>query len=492
MDKRIGRMSLSGIGRCVPLVLCLVASGLIVLQVGFAVRYLGDSFPKMTKYADSKVYMSYTKGRKISAVRAVMYPLILRQLARISRPDLHLITYSVQLIFTFLSSLYFCFGLLTSGRDNRFDRHRARSWLVLLLPPVAMLTDPLNLHLDLAVMPDSLTSSMALIFVGSLVFIWSRAAARYRAFHIGVCLVSFITLSLMRLEKPIVGSLVLAIMFVFCLVMFLKRRDRGTYGRLMILLICVLVIGGVLSRGIDRRVPRRRAKDESMSNVRLVLANRVALGVLDRIYEHLSEDTRLHITPEVVDEIKVKRKNFNLFMIPFIKSSPEEGREILDDMIRTAVRMEGGTVLRRVMEDLCLYLGTPLAWHYQLVFKPPSKHYTVWTFRNMKRQAGPEKDVRSYVDIYLQVSGVLLICVLAGVCAVFVGHRRGRQDLPPLVSALLIVLLFHCMNSFFFAFLTSRFHIRYALPSYRLVLLTCYVVLFAHLCNRYRSVGDRG
>ena len=160
-------------------------------------------------------------------------------------------------------------------------------------------------------------------------------------------------------------------------------------------------------------------------------------------------------------------------------------------MLRTAVTKKGWAVAKYVMEDLCLYLGTPLAFHYHLTLRPKRRYFTMWTLENMKRQIRPRTKPTGYVDSYLRVSRVLLIFVLVGVCAVLIGRLWDRRGVPPSVSALLIVLSFHCMNSFFFGFLTSRFHVRYALPSYRLVLLTCYILLVAYVSEKRGPLRDQ-
>jgi hypothetical protein len=121
----------------------------------------------------------------------------------------------------------------------------------------------------------------------------------------------------------------------------------------------------------------------------LVLANRLALEVFEEIYDHLDEETRRHITLEVADDIKDNRRAFNEFMIPLLRDAPEEGRRVLDDVIHTAVAREGGTVAKYVMEDLCLYMGTPLSFHYHLAVRPKRRYFTMWMLKNMKRQVQP-------------------------------------------------------------------------------------------------------
>ena len=197
---------------------------LLSLQIIVAIVWIGANVQSIPLYGDTEEYFKLSTVLRSYSYRTVFYPWILHLLMLVSPLFFIEILYGIQWLLSLFAFYYFFFisFRLNSVSVPTQQVTKRSIYASALFPALFMASNPLITHFNLSVLTDGMALSFSLIFITSLISYICLKESRKISFSIMA--VSFILMSLMRVEKLYFGVL---IAFFVLLYEHFKGRRRN-------------------------------------------------------------------------------------------------------------------------------------------------------------------------------------------------------------------------------------------------------------------------
>lgn len=202
-------------------------NAILVMQIIVALIWIGGNIQSIPLYGDTDEYIRMSESLRGHSYRTVFYPWILHLLMRVSTTFFVEILYSIQWILSLIAFYYFFYiGFrLVSGSVPPEKAAQRGICTSALFPALFMASNPLITHFNLSVLTDGMALSFSLIFITSLLSYFYLKGSKKSSFSIMA--VSFILMSLMRVEKLYFG-----IMIVFLVLLYEHFEGRRSNSKL--------------------------------------------------------------------------------------------------------------------------------------------------------------------------------------------------------------------------------------------------------------------
>lgn len=217
---------------------------LLALQIIFAVIWIGGNIQSIPLYGDSDEFIRMSTLLKGHSYRTVFYPWILHLLMLVSTTFFIEILYGIQWLLSLIAFYYFFFisFRLFSGTMPDQQATKTGVYTSALFPALFMASNPLVTHFNLSVLTDGMALSFSLIFMTSLLSYIYLKGSRKSAFSIMT--VSFILMSLMRVEKLYFGLIMVFLVLLY--EHFKGRRGKSKLPTKYSVSILIAVVSGML------------------------------------------------------------------------------------------------------------------------------------------------------------------------------------------------------------------------------------------------------
>jgi len=192
-----------------------VLNVILALQVILAIVWISGNIQSIPLYGDSDEFIRMSTLLRGHSYRTVFYPWILNLLMLVSTTFFIEILYGTQWLLSFIAFYYFfciSFRWLTGCVPPQQATKRT-IYAPPLFPALFMASNPLITHFNLSVLTDGMALSFSLIFMTSLLSYLYLKGSRKSSFIIMA--VSFILMSLMRVEKLYFGLLIVFLVLLY-------------------------------------------------------------------------------------------------------------------------------------------------------------------------------------------------------------------------------------------------------------------------------------
>lgn len=392
------------------------------LQIIVAVAWMAGNIQSIPLYGDTEEFFHLSKLLKSHSYKNVFYPWVLHILTRVSMTFLIEILYSVQWVLSAIAFYYFFvigfqlpFGNMSVKKTTKKD-----IYISAFFPALVMACNPLLTHFNFSVLADGMTLSFSLIFLTSLIACIHLQPARTISFCIMT--VSFILMSLMRVEKLYFGILTI-------LLVLLYENFEGS----------------------------RKGMRLSTKNSIWILVTVCSVMV---IYFFVTLKTKIDYGEPGLFVYAMKQV-LSAFSSPmaFLHRVIVFGKYLLSPLIFIGEWLPG-VLLSLDTKNLIAIMGGDRGWDHL-------GWSTLWTYYHMLMSTP------LLTKIYIMI--FILGFSLQSACLLFV-HLRIRLMRQKLLMVYL--LIFSLANALLFGFFSSYpdMHIRYALPSFISILLTLLLI----------------
>jgi hypothetical protein len=285
---------------------CVFFVGLCGLQVVLGAVCLFENIDEIPRYGDTVEYVRLSKSLEIDSWRTVAYPLVIRGASLLCEDSFHVIVYILQLTL-FLIATWLVLGTLLRSAGIREPDSTVR-FTEPLWPIGALLvisTNPLILHLNMSLMPDSLAISFVLLYFWSIfVFLFESEGSVGR---LALVALSFIGLSLVRAEKVYFGAAMLgATLAVYIFWSWWSgdtasgvSKETGPRGRVAAKVVALVVVVGVATAavaGLNRATRSTSSLKRPPFNVTVSFFSSVVWPHMAEIYPKLPPDVQRRIS----------------------------------------------------------------------------------------------------------------------------------------------------------------------------------------------------
>jgi hypothetical protein len=188
---------------------------ILTLQIIFAIIWISGNIQCIPLYGDTEEYIKLSTLLRGHSYRTVFYPWILHLLMLVSMTFFIEILYVIQWLLSFIAFYYFFFisFRLISGSVPPQQATKTSIYTSALFPALFMASNPLITHFNLSVLTDGMALSFSLIFITSLLSYLYLKGSRKISFSITA--VSFILMSLIRVEKLYFGILIVFLVLLY-------------------------------------------------------------------------------------------------------------------------------------------------------------------------------------------------------------------------------------------------------------------------------------
>lgn len=399
---------------------------ILSLQIIVAIVWIGSNIQWIPLYGDTEEYFKLSTLLRSHSYRTVFYPWILSLLMQVSTTFLIEILYSIQWLLGLISFYYFFYisFRLILGSSPAKQAMQTSIYTSALFPALVMASNPLITHINLSVLTDGMALSFSLIFITSLISCIYLNNSRMISFSIMT--VSFIMLSLMRVEKLYFGILI-----IFLVLLYENYEGRG-----------------------------QRIKLSTKYSISILIT---VVSVM-LIYFFITSQTKIDYGEPGLAVYAMKQ-----VLAAF--SSPEAllrkiivfGKYLLSPLVFIGEWLPAA-FLNLDAESLIIIAGGNRGWNH-------AGWSTLWTYYHML--AKTPLLTKIYITIFVFGFGSQCLFLL------FVNHRIRMMEQKRVIVYLLI---FSLANALLFSFFSSYpdMHIRYALPSYISFLLIMFILTVNH------------
>lgn len=343
----------------------------IVLGIGWMVM----NFPYLQGFGETALYEEISKTFICDEYEGILYPILIllaRGIVKIFPIPYHCILYVVQLGCAFGAG---CFLLCCAGvKKGLWNKGGS---LVLLTFPMAM-------QCHLAVLPDSLVSSLLMLEMAFAVrMLKGEKVFGAREFaEVSGC---WVTLALLRPEYLYLGAVPVILLFGYGAGKIWKQDKRT------ILFWCILVCAFTgLIMGVTSLVQTEGYYGRTHKSWNLAMASRCAWPYANKDYDAWPEETKTYFTHEKAMQIDFYADNVERMLGRTLEAQVGELRaeELLGEVAQVGWQRHKHAILHDTAWDVVGYTFSPLVVQRQLI----GKAYDSYSGRNydVMRQQAPQ------------------------------------------------------------------------------------------------------
>jgi hypothetical protein len=432
----------------------------LVATVFVAAAWMVMNFGQLPQYGDTNEYLALAKTLHVDQYRTIFYPLVLRWTGIFygssTSPHTNVI-YLVQCAAVFISCFILAGAALNALKRTQHADAKSNNRLA-ALTALFVSTNPLVAHFSLSVMTDSLASSLTIASIGCAV----RATdSRQRRIWLPATFICIALMALSRVDKLYIaiGICVTAV----ALTCMARRGDipasRESRPWVMALVLGIAIFSAPLINKFTQTVnPNRPPLDISS-----MAFNRVVWPRLSKVYPKLPEDARQVISFEDAKIFDTHNNNVYPLLNKLLAQNPGN-QKIINEITITTLRNFPLQVAGKTFFDMVKYEAPNLAFPMELVSALPKSTATDWTYSRMS-MFSPK-----LTDVSLALSSLVFLLVQLPLAACVLRRHVNRGLLFKPIFAISLVAI--TLNSVLFSLEAGMdAHIRYALPTYTLILI---------------------
>jgi hypothetical protein len=415
---------------------------------------------------------------QVDQYRTILYPFVLRILGVVSDETAQPFTiwiYSFQWLALSLSTALFVYAAI---RVLRLRWTRRQTCLVAAGATLIVVTNPLIAHFSIALMSDSLASSLTIAAIASLALALpgdpTSVLPDWKWLALALLLLFLMALS--RVDKFYVATMIC--MTTIMWTMYARRRQAlitvGKTVAVIALLMVVLTIVVGVNRATQTYNPKRPPLDASS-----LAFNRVVWPHLAETYPYLPPRVKAVISPEEATHFDQHNNNVYPLLARLLRSDPGN-RAIVNEITLTALRRFPARVIGKTAFDISKYTLPNIAFPLELAHVLPLSIASDWTRSRMEQITPRLTDAALWISQLVFLFGGLPVTLAM---LLRTGRPRIRWQLIAWLVATLIA-----SNSLLFGLEAGMdAHIRYALPTYTLFQAAVAAISLAWVLTMPRS-----
>jgi hypothetical protein len=444
----------------------------ILLVMG--VLWMTGNAGHIPAYGDTTEYLALSKTLKVDQYRTIFYPGFLRLSGIFHGTDVvpsPFWAYLIQIFVGAASSAIYAVALVREfGSLRASPRIKAAA---VALAAAIVTTNPLVAHFSLAIMSDSLAASLTVAFIGSLAIACAGgASAGRRGLWLAISTLCLLLMALSRVDKLYLGLLLVAMVAI---ILYARRHRPGSpkVGSMALCLLAALVGAVAVNHFTQTQNPERPPLDlPSMA------FNRVVWPRLSAAYPYLPADAKSLISDEDAKRFDESNNNVYPFLVQLLKGHPEN-KQVINEITLTTLRKFPLQVVGKTCFDIAKYMVPNVAFPLELVGVLPVSAGSAWTYSRMNQPH------RTKTKIWLIVSTAAFFLLQLPLAIVFLRKRVSLR----LLGSPVVLLSLTCIvgNALLFGLEAGMdAHIRYALPSFVMLLAIVTVLSLLWLLDRPR------
>ncbi len=481
------------------MVLAVLAAAMLL----FAGWHVASTLGLRNGWGDTGRYIRASQVFSMPTEREALYPIVLRTVRTLLPRSMRFTGVQVlQLGAAFTAACYFAWSLwIADGRLRSSDSAPPRAaiprrGLAVALGLVALLAvaEPVANHLHMTILTDSLAGSLMMTALAAMIaFAFDPARRRV---HAGVALAAFLLVGILRPEKAFMNAAMFGTILAVGYAVTRWRSAKPQAARTspiphptshmpwrawMVIAGLVLAVAIPVALAGKLLTPRNKGKYPSMYDPRMLVLTRVHLQSFGDIYKKLDRRTRIMFSNHDAGRIDRHRANLNILIATRLRDYPQFRGPIVEDIIATTWNEIRGKVLRQFAFDAGSYLLPPAGFYLELAL--PRKDAKLADFsRHQRMVMTNHQKARGIfpawaVDSYLIVGGLWWVAVLGSGAAALIVSPAARAVVRERAPILGLIGIYHFWAIFPFLFLHNQFIVRYASPSYGVLMVALPTVL---------------
>ncbi|MCH5343116.1 MAG: hypothetical protein J1E64_03680 [Acetatifactor sp.] len=342
-----------------------------VCFIGFSIQIVAGllwmlcNFTGFQRFGESFQYVEISKNFLCDEYVSILYPVLLL-FARGIEDSLHIPYYCVMYLLQLFIALYAAHVFLQAMHPT--DR------LKNLWGSLVMLTFPLAMQCHLAILPESLTSSVLLL---EFTWLWRavREGEELRSHHLIKIVPFWLVSALLEPEYLYLGAIPVVIVFLYGVVCFGKKEPRQIVHNLIIVASFAGIIVGMNDltqvEGVYGRVHQ---------SLNAALFSRFSWSTADKTYEDWPEEVKRSVDEEMVRETSFYADNmFRIAGEAMEKySGVERAEKLFGEVAWLSYARYRGQILHEMAWDVAGYGFAPVISELML----EKRGYDSYTLRN--------------------------------------------------------------------------------------------------------------
>ena len=399
---------------------------LMAVQILLGIMWILCNFLTTQQYTETERYVNAAKGGAIDEYMGVLYPILIRVAQILTQPfggRYEILLYLLQLGTAFIG----CSGFVALS-----SRTVAGSREAFGLGGLFLMTIPLNVQWHLAVLPNSLVTSLFCLLLGTVIRAYRNP--RYRNGKM-ICQISVLWGLMILLMPDYLWLGAVPVLFGAALVIKQVCTVRKVAGT-----VISLMLSAVLTLGINHLVQEPGSGGRIQKSLGASMVSRLVWPNFGTNYFFWPEEIKSIMTEEEGREISQYADNVQLVFGPMVENA--YGREVADElywnMALRCLKDRTKETLQAIGEDLKAYLCPP--WVVKEQLDGAGLSYSGFHYGKMRSKV-PEL-TKWYVTYGLYVFRVGIVIALAyGVCKL-VFKKKGRKMRygPAVLSASCMIL----------------------------------------------------
>lgn len=415
---------------------------LMLFQIVLGIIFIIKNINYMPEYGDTKDFLELAKTLKLPSYRPFVYPYTLNiasKIANILSVNLTYIIYFIQSII----NLFACMVLVGTLKDTFKISLKKKEFILYAL---FIFTIPFNLHFNLSVKCDSLSTSFTILFLCYLIKYMKTEKNKFAIYT----LITMFIASNIRSEKLYFLAFVLVGMIAIEIFLYLYHKRKAKLNVRKIITIFLILVLGITTTNIAKGIFQKEEEstDTSESTILLYAYERIVHDSLPDIYDYLPDDVKQSIS---YDDAVASTVDGNTYKLPYLKLLEEDGNlNRVNKIIKVAIRRNFPQIAMNISGDFLKNMIPP----YYIIFDTSDAMY-VYTLTRM------EGEHSLFADGYVLYFNIVFILMNA-----YIIFNKVEEKLKN-VKDIIVMLLYGLASAGFFSLLTGfNFHIRYAMPVY--------------------------
>lgn len=452
-------------------VLITVAVLIFVLLDAFAgAIWISRNISDIPQYGDTTEYLKLSKDLVVDQYRGILYPYFINRsnyMADLLGLNIQHVIYFFQILLTFFSSQLLAFAVLPKLHKRDFSRQ-----LTAFITGVVVLLDPLVAHFSLTILTDSLATSFTMFFLSFLIFALKDTKKQISYIAIATCF--FILMSLIRVEKLYFGLIVF-----LSFVVLLAFRNKGTdnFGKIAIIFSICSIFMAVACVSFIKSETQIYNPNRPPLDISSLAFNRVVWPRMSNAYEYFPVKIKEKITKAEAEKFDEHNNNVYPFLTKTLQHN--DGKEFISSITRITLEHFPLQVAAKIAFDFAKYTLPNLAFPLEALGILPTSVATDWTITRM------DMSQPRLTKVFLLLGALSFFAMLAYTSQSFLLKTQeaflNRMCLL-LNPVVIVITLAIVVNSILFTlFAGMDAHIRYALPSYAIILTVVATLFFGYI-----------
>lgn len=368
------------------------------IQIVVGLLWMLYNFTGFQKFGESFQYVEISKSFLCDEYVSILYPVLLlfaRGIEDFLPIPYYCVMYFLQIMLALYAAHAFLLAIHPAGRLKN------------LWGSLAILTFPMAMQCHLAVLPESLTSSMLLL---EFTWLWHavRDGEELKSRHLIRVVPFWLVSALLEPEYLYLGAVPVVLVFLYGAVRFGKKDPGQIVRNLIIVASFAGIIVGMNDltqvEGVYGRVHR---------SLNAALFSRFSWSTLDSTYEDWPEEMRYSVDEGMMREASFYTDNMLQIVGEAVEeySGVERARELFGEAARISYSQYRGKILHEMTWDVLGYGFAP-AISELMLDKRGYDSYTLRNYELMRRHVPVLTTYYFHYGCWWFSAGVILACLL--------------------------------------------------------------------------------